>query len=73
METFGSVWRIVFSSSKQKKLGKHVWQSKVVFYFLFLRIKNMVFLGNIFKLFYVILTCFLRVDLKNNYINMQND
>ena len=41
-----------------------------VLYYMFLRIENKVFLENIFYLFYLIFTYFLRVILKNNYINI---
>ena len=45
---------------------------KTILYFIFLRIKNMVFLNNIFYLFYVFIY-FLRIILKINYINIKND
>ena len=41
--------------------------------FLFLKVENKVLLDNIFKLFSIIFTCFLRVVLKNNYANTKND
>ena len=45
-----------------------MWHPKNIFYFLFLRIKDMKFLDNIFKLLYTIFTCFLKIIYKkNNY------
>ena len=43
-----TIFKNSFLFSKTKKKGKHVWQPKNVFYFLFLKIKNKVFLENIF-------------------------
>ena len=56
----------IFHNEKTKKLFS-------IFYFLFSKIENIVFLNNIYLLFFNVFTCFLRDILNNNYINMYND
>ena len=46
---------------------------KIIFIFLFLRIKNKIFLNNIFNYFSLFLFNFFRIVLKNNYMNIKID
>ena len=47
-----------------------VSKNKKLFFFLFLRTKNRIFLDNIFSLFYIDFIYLLRIILGNNYISM---
>ena len=61
------ILKIIFSFISNKKLRKWVWELKIIFYFLFLKIKNMMFSKNIFNFFVLFSLIFFRVVLKNNY------
>ena len=54
----------IFSRTKKKK-QKHISQLKIIFYFLFKKIQVA-----LREYFLVVFTYFVRIILKNNYINM---
>ena len=62
----------VLKKGRIKKIKKHCVVINFFVYFLFFNFKNknMIFLDNIFYSFDIIFTYFLRIALKNNYINI---
>ena len=63
----------VFQNINKIKIKNTFDNKKTVFYFLFSRLENMVFLENIFLVVFTCFHLFFRAILKNNYINMYND
>ena len=62
------ILKIIFSFISNKKLRKWVWELKIIFYFLFLKIKNMMFSKNIFNFFVLFSLIFFKSCFKKSNI-----